>query len=82
MACTPGRVLRYAAYSEITGVTIERETTFEQIGNGTAIRTQALGVGSSVAPQQKNFADLVRDFTTRWYFDFARFCDSQASRSS
>jgi hypothetical protein len=73
--CCPPALIRYLSQTEDAGFATERTITLEQIVPGTLIRAEAFLVGSPDMPG--GGAEFLRCLTTRWFSQFARFCDNQ-----
>jgi len=75
--CDPPALIRYLSQTKESGFATERTITLEKLTAGTLIRADAYVVGS---PQMPGGApEFLRSLTTRWFSEFARFCDSQNS---
>ena len=75
--CEPPALIRYLSQTEDAGFATERTITLEQVGHGTTSRAEAFLVGSPNMPG--GGAEFLRSLTTRWFSEFARFCDNQGS---
>jgi hypothetical protein len=75
--CEPPALIRYLSQTEDAGFATERTITLEQLAERTLIRADAYVVGS---PQMQGGAsEFLRTLTTRWFDEFARFCENQNS---
>jgi uncharacterized protein YndB with AHSA1/START domain len=73
--CNPPALIRYLSQTEDAGFATERTITLEQLVQGTLIRAEAFLVGE---PQmQGGGSEFLKRLTTRWFDEFARFCDNQ-----
>lgn len=73
--CNPPVLIRYLSQTKDAGFATERTITLEQVINGTVIRVDSYLVGSPEI--QGGGAEFLRSLTTRWFDEFARFCDVQ-----
>ncbi len=76
-ACDPLALIRYLSQTKEAGFATERTITLEEQTQGTLIRAEAYLVGSPEMPG--GGSEFLRSLTTRWFGEFARFCDSQAA---
>jgi len=73
--CNPPLLIRYLSQTEDAGFATERTIILEQRMPGTLIRAEAYLVGE---PQMHGGgSEFLRTLTTRWFDEFARFCDNQ-----
>ena len=73
--CDPPALIRYLSQTKDAGFATERTIILEQRMPGTLIRAEAYLVGE---PQmQGGGAEFLRSLTSRWFDEFARFCDAQ-----
>jgi hypothetical protein len=68
-------MIRYLSQTRDAGFATERTIMLEQLAGGTKIRADALLVGSPEMPG--GGSEFLRSLTTRWFDEFARFCDNQ-----
>jgi hypothetical protein len=73
--CDPPTMIRYLSQTRDAGFATERTIMLEQLAGGTKIRADALLVGSPEMPG--GGSEFLRSLTTRWFDEFARFCDNQ-----
>lgn len=73
--CTPPLLIRYLSQTRDAGFATERTITLEQLTNGTLIHADAYVVGRPNMPG--GASDFLETLTTRWFNEFARFCDNQ-----
>ena len=76
-ACNPPVLIRYLSQTQHAGFATERTITLEQLIGGTLIRADAYLVGEPEMPG--GASEFLKSLTTRWFDEFARFCDSQYS---
>jgi len=75
-ACQPPSLIRYLSQTLEAGFATERTIRLTQLDEGTLIQVDAFVVGQ---PQIEGGAqEFLRKLTTRWFEEFARFCDSRA----
>jgi hypothetical protein len=73
--CDPPALIRYLSQTQDAGFATERTITLEQLVQGTLIRAEAFLVGE---PQmQGGGSEFLKRLTTRWFDEFARFCDNE-----
>jgi uncharacterized protein YndB with AHSA1/START domain len=75
--CDPPTLIRYLSQTQGAGFASERTITLQQLVGGTTIRADAFVVGTPKMPG--GGLEFLRSFTTRWFDEFARFCDNQNS---
>jgi hypothetical protein len=73
--CEPPKLIRYLSQTQDAGFATERTITLEQVGHGTTIRAEAFLVGLPNMPG--GGSEFLRSLTTRWFSEFACFCDNQ-----
>jgi len=73
--CTPPALIRYLSQTRDAGFATERTITLEQLTDGTRIRADAYVVGRPEMPG--GASEFLKSLTTRWFNEFARFCDDQ-----
>ena len=74
--CRPPELIRYLSQTLEAGFATERTIRLKELPEGTLIEVDAFIVGQ---PQMPGGApEFLRKLTTRWFEEFARFCDSQA----
>lgn len=73
----PPALIRYLSQTRDAGFATERTITLEDLPNGTRIRVEAYVVGQPEMPG--GAAEFLRSLTSRWFEEFAHFCDSQQS---
>jgi hypothetical protein len=78
--CQPPRLIRYLSQTLEAGFATERTIRLEQLGEGTLIHVDAYTVGNPKI--QGGALEFLRQLTTRWFDEFARFCDGQKERAS
>jgi hypothetical protein len=78
--CNPPVLIRYLSQTKDAGFATERTITLEQLINGTLIRVDSYLVGSP--EMHGGGAEFLRSLTTRWFDEFALFCDKQAVSGS
>jgi hypothetical protein len=74
--CNAPVLIRYLSQTREAGFATERTITLEQLTEGTLIQADAYVVGRPEMPGGAQ--EFLRSLTTRWFDEFARFCDSQA----
>jgi hypothetical protein len=74
--CDPPALIRYLSQTKDAGFATERTIILEQRMPGTLIRAEAYLVGEPQMPGVGS--QFLKRLTTRWFAEFARFCDSQA----
>jgi hypothetical protein len=75
--CDPPALIRYLSQTRRAGFATERTITLEQLVEGTMIRVDAFIVGTPEMPG--GGAEFLKSLTTKWFDEFARFCDRQNS---
>lgn len=75
--CDPPALIRYLSQTQDSGFATERTIILEQLVGGTIIRADAFVVGTPEMPG--GGSEFLRSLTTRWFDEFARFCDNQNS---
>jgi hypothetical protein len=75
--CDPPALIRYLSQTQRAGFATERTITLEQLVEGTMIRVDAFIVGTPEMPG--GGSEFLKSLTTKWFDEFARFCDSQNS---
>lgn len=75
--CDPPVLIRYLSQTRDAGFATERTITMEELTNGTLIRVEAYVVGEPEMPG--GALEFLRSLTSRWFDEFARFCDSEQS---
>jgi hypothetical protein len=75
--CDPPALIRYLSQTRDAGFATERTIMLEQLVGGTKIRADAFVVGRPKMPG--GGSEFLRSLTTRWFDEFARFCDNQNS---
>jgi hypothetical protein len=78
--CDPPALIRYLSQTRDAGFATERTITLEQMTEGTQIRVEAYVVGRPEMPG--GASEFLRRLTTRWFAEFALFCDKQAASGS
>jgi hypothetical protein len=78
--CDPPALIRYLSQTRDAGFATERTITLEQMTEGTQIRVEAYIVGRPEMPG--GASEFLRSLTTRWFAEFALFCDKQAASGS
>ena len=78
--CDPPALIRYLSQTRDAGFATERTITLEQMTEGTQIRVEAYVVGRPEMPG--GAPEFLRSLTTRWFAEFAHFCDKQAASGS
>ena len=78
--CDPPALIRYLSQTRDAGFATERTITLEQVTEGTQIRVEAYVVGRPEMPG--GASEFLRSLTTRWFAEFALFCDKQAASGS
>ncbi|MFZ1050875.1 MAG: SRPBCC family protein [Candidatus Sulfotelmatobacter sp.] len=73
--CDPPVLIRYLSQTRDAGFATERTITLEQLTDGTLIQVEAYVVGRPEMPG--GASEFLRSLTTRWFDEFARFCDNQ-----
>jgi len=74
-ACEPPSLIRYLSQTRESGFATERTIRLEETAEGTRIQVYAYVVGE---PKIEGGAmEFLTKLTTRWFSEFARFCDSQ-----
>jgi len=73
--CRPPELIRYLSQTRDAGFATERTITLQQLTNGTLIQADAVVVGTPDMPG--GASEFLSSLTTRWFNQFARFCDSQ-----
>lgn len=73
--CDPPALIRYLSQTQDAGFATERTITLEQLTEGTQIRADAYVVGRPAI--RGGASEFLRLLTTRWFGEFARFCDEQ-----
>jgi hypothetical protein len=76
--CDPPALIRYLSQTRRAGFATERTIVLEQLVGGTMIRADAIIVGRPEMPG--GGSEFLRRLTTRWFDEFAKFCDNQSSR--
>ncbi len=71
----PPRLIRYMSQTRDAGFATERTINMDELPNGTLIRVDAYLVGEPEMPG--GGSEFLRSLTSRWFADFARFCDDQ-----
>ena len=75
--CDPPVLVRYLSQTQDAGFATERTITMEELPNGTLIRVEAYVVGEPEMPG--GASEFLRSLTSRWFDEFAHFCDDQQS---
>jgi hypothetical protein len=78
--CDPPALIRYLSQTEDAGFATERTITLEELPEGTRIRADAYTLGTPDMPG--GAPEFLRKLMTRWFDEFARFCDNQAGSRS
>jgi len=78
--CDPPVLIRYLSQTRDAGFATERTITLEQLTEGTLIQADAYVVGTPEMPG--GASEFLKSLTTRWFDEFARFCDSQTLSGS
>ena len=73
----PPVLIRYLSQTRDAGFATERTITMEERQNGTQIRVEAYIVGEPDMPG--GAPEFLRSLTSRWFEEFAHFCDKQPS---
>jgi len=73
----PPVLIRYLSQTRDAGFATERTITMHELLNGTLIRVEAYVVGEPVMPG--GATKFLRSLTSRWFDEFAHFCDDQHS---
>jgi|SRR4051794_914876 len=73
--CTAPALIRYLSQTRDAGFATERTITLEQLGSGTLIHADAYVVGRPDMPG--GASEFLKNLTTRWFNEFARFCDNE-----
>jgi uncharacterized protein YndB with AHSA1/START domain len=73
--CDPPVLIRYLSQTQDAGFATERTIMLEQLSEGTQIRVEAYVVGRPAMPG--GAPEFLKSLTTRWFDEFARFCDQQ-----
>ena len=69
--------VRYLSQTQDAGFATERTITMEELRDGTLIRVEAYVVGEPEMPG--GASEFLRSLTSRWFDEFARFCNEQSS---
>lgn len=75
--CNPPALIRYLSQTRDAGFATERTINLEELQNGTRIRVEAYVVGEPEMPG--GASEFLRSLTSRWFDEFARFCDNQVA---
>ncbi len=75
--CDPPALVRYLSQTKDAGFATERTITMKQLVGGTVIQVEAFVVGEP--DMAGGGPEFLRSLTTRWFDEFARFCDQQNS---
>jgi hypothetical protein len=75
--CDPPALVLYLSQTQDAGFATERTIILEQRMPRTLIRAEAFLVGSPKMPG--GGSEFLKRLTTRWFDEFARFCDNQNS---
>jgi uncharacterized protein YndB with AHSA1/START domain len=75
--CDPPELIRYLSQTRQAGFATERTIVLEPLAGGTMIRVDAFIVGTPQMPG--GGSEFLRSLTTRWFDEFAHFCDNQNS---
>ena len=78
-ASEPPVLIRYLSPTREAGFATERTIRLEQLGEGTLIQVDAF-VGEPKMPG--GALEFLKGLTTRWFSEFAGFCDRHANASS
>jgi uncharacterized protein YndB with AHSA1/START domain len=77
--CEAPGLIRYLSQTRDAGFATERTITLEEVAEGTRIRVDAYVVGDPMIPGGAD--EFLRKLTTRWFNEFARFCDGKTPSS-
>ena len=75
--CNPPTLIRYLSQTRDAGFATERTINLEELQNGTRIRVEAYVVGEPEMPG--GASEFLRSLTSRWFDEFARFCDNHVA---
>ncbi len=75
--CEPPSLIRYLSQTRDAGFATERTIRLDALQDGTLIRVEAFVVGTPEMPG--GAAEFLKKLTTRWFDEFAHFCDGQIS---
>jgi len=78
--CNPPALIRYLSQTQGAGFATERTITLEKLPEGTLIQADAFVVGRPKMPG--GGSEFLRSLTTKWFDEFARFCDAQNGLAS
>jgi uncharacterized protein YndB with AHSA1/START domain len=75
--CNPPTLIRYPSQTRDAGFATERTINLEELQNGTRIRVEAYVVGEPEMPG--GASEFLRSLSSRWFDEFARFCDNHVA---
>ena len=75
--CNPPVLIRYLSQTVDAGFATERTINLEELPNGTLVRVDAYVVGEPDMPS--GALTFLQSLTSRWFDEFARFCDNDKS---